>query len=102
MVRTAAAEIGFSNQSGQPPAELVEQGVQLLAVRRGVEGPATEAHISAFFAREADEANARVALAIVLAPSDGIREAFFAVESKPGRDQHVARPVPAERDPERF
>ena len=102
MVGAAAAEVRLGDEHGQPPAELVQQGVQLAAVRRRVERPAALAHVGALGHREADEADARVAVVVGLAAGDGAGQALLAVEAVARGQDHVARPVARQGRPQRL
>ncbi len=51
----------------------------------------------ALLAREADEANARIAFGVALAAGDGAGEALLAVEAEAGGQDHLPRRILSER-----
>ena len=63
MVGAAAAEVRLGDQRADLAAELVEQGVEFLLIRGGIERCVAHRNIAALGHRERDEAHARVALA---------------------------------------
>ena len=67
----SGATVAVAARNQEKLAELVQQRVQLEAVRRQVERPAALGEVDALAHREADETDARVAVVIGFAAGDG-------------------------------
>src|SRR5262249_41608306 len=102
VVRAAAAEVRLGDEHTEPAAELLQECFQLAAVGSQVDRRIALADVAALLAREADEADARVAVMVGLAAGHGPGESLLAVKAVARGDDHLARGIPGEGGPERL
>ncbi len=83
-------------------AEFPPQAFKLLLILLQIERLLTALQRHTFFAREVDEADARVAIAIFLAAGDGAGQTLLAVKAEPRGENHLLTGATLQRAPERL
>ncbi len=101
MIRPAAAEVGLGDQA-RDAAMLGLDGLELRAVRRRVERRIAQREVAALVLRKGNEAHARIAVLVALAPGHRFGESLLAVKPVARREDEVTRGIDRERGPERL